>query len=47
MAVNPFRSILAAAVSVMLAAGIAHADDPDDQFLALLSKDARTVEIGT
>jgi Protein of unknown function (DUF732) len=39
MAVNPFRSVLAAAVAVMLAAGIAHADGQDDQFLALLSKD--------
>jgi len=39
MAVNPFRSVLAAAVAVMLAAGIAHADGQDDQFLAMLSKD--------
>ena len=39
MAVHPFRSVLAAAAAVMLAAGIAHADGPDDQFLALLSKD--------
>jgi hypothetical protein len=39
MAVQPFRSVLAAAAAVMLAAGIAHADGPDDQFLALLSKD--------
>jgi hypothetical protein len=39
MAVNPFRSVLAAAAAVMLAAGIAHADGPDDQFLAMLSKD--------
>ena len=39
MAVNPFGSVLAAAVAVMLAAGIAHADGQDDQFLAMLSKD--------
>ncbi|MDT7762853.1 MAG: hypothetical protein QOC63_2273 [Mycobacterium sp.] len=39
MAVNPFRFVLAAAAVVMLAAGIAHADGPDDQFLAMLSKD--------
>ena len=39
MAVHPFRFVLAAAAAVMLAAGIAHADGPDDQFLALLSKD--------
>jgi hypothetical protein len=39
MAVNLFRSVLAAAVAVMLAAGIAHADGQDDQFLAMLSKD--------
>jgi hypothetical protein len=39
MAVHPFGSVLAAAAAVMLSAGIAHADGPDDQFLALLSKD--------
>ena len=39
MAVHPFRSVLAAAAAVMMSAGIAHADGPDDQFLALLSKD--------
>jgi hypothetical protein len=39
MAVNPFRFVFAAAAVVMLAAGIAHADGPDDQFLAMLSKD--------
>jgi len=39
MAVHPFRSVLAATAAVMLSAGIAHADGPDDQFLALLSKD--------
>jgi Protein of unknown function (DUF732) len=39
MVVNPFRFVLAAAVAVMLAAGIAHADGQDDQFLAMLSKD--------
>ena len=39
MVVNPFRFVLAAAAAVMLTAGIAHADGPDDQFLALLSKD--------
>jgi hypothetical protein len=39
MAVHPFRSVLVAAAAVMLSAGIAHANGPDDQFLALLSKD--------
>jgi hypothetical protein len=39
MTLNPFRSVLGAAAAVMLAAGIAHADGPDDQFLAMLSKD--------
>ena len=39
MVVNPFGSVLAAAAAVMLAAGIAHAGGPDDQFLAMLSKD--------
>jgi hypothetical protein len=39
MAVNPFGSVLAAAAAVMLAAGIAHADGQDDQFLGMLSKD--------
>ena len=39
MAVNPFRAVLAAAAAVMLTSGIAHAGGPDDQFLALLSKD--------
>jgi hypothetical protein len=39
MAMHPLRFVLAAAAAVMLAAGIAHADGPDDQFLALLAKD--------
>jgi hypothetical protein len=39
MAVNPLRSVLAASAAVLLAAGIAHADGPDSQFLALLAKD--------
>ena len=39
MAVHPFRFVLAAAAAVMLAAGIAHADGQDDQFLGMLSKD--------
>jgi hypothetical protein len=39
MTVNPLRAVLAAAAAVMLAAGIAHADGTDDQFLAMLSKD--------
>jgi hypothetical protein len=43
MAVNPLGSVLAAAAAVMLAAGIAHANGPDDQFLAMLSKDGVAV----
>jgi Protein of unknown function (DUF732) len=39
MAVGPFRLVLAAASALLLAAGIAHADAPDDQFMALLAKD--------
>jgi hypothetical protein len=39
MALNFFRPVLAAAAAVTLAAGIAHAGGPDDQFLAMLSKD--------
>jgi hypothetical protein len=39
MAVDPFRPVLGAAAAVLLAAAIAHADGPDDQFMALLSKD--------
>jgi hypothetical protein len=37
MAVDPFRPIVAAAAAVLVAAGIAHADLADDQFLELLS----------
>ena len=42
MAVGPFRPILAAVTAtatLLLAAGVAHADPFDDQFLALLSRD--------
>lgn len=39
MAVDPFRPVVAAAAAVLVAAGIAHADTADDQFLGLLSKD--------
>lgn len=43
MTVNPFRPVFAAAAAVLVAAGIAHADNPDDQFLGLLSKDGLNV----
>ena len=39
MAVDPFRPVFVAAAAVLLAAATAHADNLDDQFLALLSKD--------
>jgi Protein of unknown function (DUF732) len=39
MAVLPFRPVVAAAAAVLAAAGIAHADTGDDQFLGLLSND--------
>jgi hypothetical protein len=39
MPVNLFRAVLAATAAVILAAGIANAGGPDDQFFALLSKD--------
>jgi hypothetical protein len=42
MAVHPFRSV-AAAAAVLLAAGIAHADTADDQFLGLLANDGLNV----
>jgi hypothetical protein len=43
MTVNPFRPVFAAAAAVLVAAAIAHADNPDDQFLGLLSKDGLNV----
>ncbi len=43
MAVDPFRPVFAAAAAVLVAAAIAHADSPDDQFLGLLSKDGLNV----
>lgn len=33
------RAVLVAAAALMMSAGIAHAGGPDDQFLAMLSKD--------
>ncbi|HWF68827.1 MAG TPA: DUF732 domain-containing protein [Mycobacterium sp.] len=43
MTVNPFRPILAAVAAVLVAAGVAHADTPDAQFLGLLSNDGLNV----
>jgi hypothetical protein len=49
MSVNPFRPVLAAiafvplAASVPLAAGVAHGETPDAQFLGLLSHDGMNV----
>jgi hypothetical protein len=42
MAVDPFCTVVTAAAAVLLAAGIAHADTTDDQFLGLLSNDGLT-----
>jgi hypothetical protein len=43
MTVNPVRPIFAAVAAVLVAAGIAHADTPDAQFLGLLSNDGINV----
>jgi hypothetical protein len=43
MAVNASRHVLTAVAAVLLAAGIAHADTADDQFLGLLSNDGLSV----
>jgi hypothetical protein len=43
MAVNPVRPVVTAAAVVLVAAGIAHADTADDQFLGLLSNDGLNV----
>jgi hypothetical protein len=37
MTVDPFRPVFAAVAAVLVAAGVAHADTPDAQFLGLLS----------
>jgi hypothetical protein len=42
MAMGPFRPVAVAAVAVLLAAAIAHADSTDDQFLGLVSNDGLT-----
>jgi len=39
MAIDPFRTVCTAAAAVLLAAGVAHADAADDQFLGMLSND--------
>jgi hypothetical protein len=43
MTVDPFRPVFAAAAALLVAAAIGHADNPDDQFLGLLSKDGLNV----
>jgi Protein of unknown function (DUF732) len=43
MAIDPFRPVFAAAAAVLVAAAIAHADNPDDQFLGMLSNDGLNV----
>jgi uncharacterized protein DUF732 len=43
MALHPVRPVVAAAAAVLVAAGIAHADPADDQFLGLLSNDGLNV----
>jgi hypothetical protein len=43
MTVDPLRLAFAATVAVLVAAGIAHADTLDDQFLARLSQDGLNV----
>jgi hypothetical protein len=40
--IGPFRPILATAAALLVAAAGAHADTPDAQFLALLSRDGIT-----
>jgi len=43
MTVNPVRPIFAAVAAVLVAAGVAHADTLDAQFLGLLSNDGINV----
>ncbi|MFZ0904720.1 MAG: DUF732 domain-containing protein [Mycobacterium sp.] len=43
MTVNPFRPIFVAVAAVLVAAGVAHADTLDAQFLGLLSNDGMNV----
>ena len=43
MTIDPFCPVFAAAAAVLVAAAVAHADSPDDQFLGLLSKDGLNV----
>jgi hypothetical protein len=43
MTVDPLRPVLAAAAALLVAAGVAHADPQDDQFLGSLSNDGLSV----
>ena len=43
MTLDPFRPVFAAAAAVLVTAGVAHADNPDDQFLGMLSQDGLNV----
>lgn len=43
MTVRPFRPVFAAAAAVLVAAAVAHADNPDDEFLGMLSKDGLNI----
>ena len=43
MTVNPFGAIFAAVAAVLVAAGVAHADTQDAQFLGLLSNDGMNI----
>jgi hypothetical protein len=40
--IDPFRPVLAAAAALLVAAGVAHADTPDEKFLGLLARDGIT-----
>jgi Protein of unknown function (DUF732) len=42
MVVGRFRAVAVAAAAALLAAGIAHADGTDDQFLGMVSNDGLT-----
>lgn len=43
MAVDVFRPVVVAAAAMLVAAGMAHAESTDDQFLGLLSNDGLNV----
>lgn len=43
MILDPLRPVLAGVATLLVAAAVAHADSPDDQFLGLLSNDGLNI----